>query len=1075
MNYAGGDGMVRAVQTLVLTLAVLFAAGPLAAQTNTAEITGVARDTQGGVLAGALVVAVHEATDTSTERLADGMGRFHLPALAVGRYSITATMAGFARWSRSGVLLTLGQQLHLDVVMELGGLDDSITVTGANRTLQTTTAQISDVIGQQVVMETPLNGRNFLALAQLSDSVVLPPGGTRGDALQQAGALPNVGGQRSGHNIYLLDGVKVTDELFNNLVINPSIDAIEEFRIQKSQYPAEFGGKASALINVATRSGGSTTHGSLFEFGRHESLDARGPFDPAGSARPRLRQNQFGGSLGGPLMPRRTFFFGSYEGQRTRRGQTRTFSVPSIAARSGNLGEVQIDPAAIDPLARSLLASVPLPNGPGELQNLVAVRELSRRTDQVTVRIDQRLGDTRQVFGRFSSFDADEDQPFGTSVLQEALLPGFGRHVSTTARNLGLSFTHAFSQSAMNEVRVGWLRVGGGQTNANAGVDFAGSVHLQGVTTDPRDRGYPQISTGGLYSALGDPASTIARQNQHVEFYDNVLLDLGRHHLRFGEYLFHLQFRPEQPENARGVFAYTGQFTGNAFGDFLLGYPASATAGVGRGAEDGRTTWVHAFVQDDWRVGSRLTLNLGLRYEFNQHMRDVNNRLSSIDLTGASPRFVLASDNQGRIDPDASALLGLLPLPYVTSAQAGWDRSLLRPGPVRLAPRTGFALTLDDERAVLRGGYGVFLNQWAYSVQTGFARNLPFFYTRQVDVPASAQTPQFGTADILTADPTGAVSASIMDYAYAVEYTQTWSGGLQVQVAPAIQIEANYMGSWTRGADNATVHNVPEPGPGAIQSRRPIPQLGPIRSIRFDGKSLYHAVAVKAERRSRTALSFAAGYTWSRSMDDASSPGPTEAEQNVPQDVRNIFGDGGEWAPSSFDHRHVLSANATYSLPNLFPGPGLGRVLLGDWRVTAVLAAQSGSPFTVNLGVDRANVGTGPAQRPNQVRDANLPGSTRRRDRWFDTAAFELPAPDTFGTAPRNSVTGPGYATIDLALGKTLSLGDARRLELRWEAFNLTNRANLDLPNRTFGTANFGRIFSAKAPREMQLGIRLSF
>ena len=545
--------------------------------------------------------------------------------------------------------------------------------------------------------------------------------------------------------------------------------------------------------------------------------------------------------------------------------------------------------------------------------------------------------------------------------------------------------------------------------------------------------------------------------------------------MKFGGYLFHLQFRPEQPENARGVFGYTGQFTGNAFGDFLLGYPASAISGVGRGAEDGRTTWMHSFVQDDWRVSDRLTLNLGLRYEYNQHMREVNDRLSSVDLAGASPRFVVASDEQGRISPDAEALLDRLPLPYVTSQEAGWDRSLLEPGPVRLAPRTGFALALDDDRIVVRGGYGIFLNQWAYSVQTGLARNLPFFYTKQVDVPAAQQVPQFDTATILRADPTGTVSASIMDYAYAVEYTQTWTGGLQFQLSPSTLIEANYMESWTLGADNATVHNVPEPGAGVIQSRRPISQVGPIRSIRFDGKSLYHSLAVRAEQRSVNGLSYALSYTLSRSTDDASSPGPTEAEPNVPQNVRNIFGDGGEWALSSFDHRHVVSATGTYRLPALASGGGLRKALMGDWRVTAVLLAQSGAPFTVNLGVDRANIGAGPAQRPDQIRDASLPGSDRRVDRWFDTTAFALPALYTFGSAPRNSVIGPGYGTVDVSLGKTWPVGGARRLELRWEIFNLTNRANLDLPNRTFGTANFGRIFSARSPREMQIGARLSF
>ena len=367
----------------------------------------------------------------------------------------------------------------------------------------------------------------------------------------------------------------------------------------------------------------------------------------------------------------------------------------------------------------------------------------------------------------------------------------------------------------------------------NRGVDFARQVGLQGVTTDPRDVGFPQISTRGLYSTFGDPTSFVYRDNQHFELYNNVMLDRGAHRLKVGAYYFHLQFRPEQPDNARGAFTYTGQFSGNAFADFLLGYPTSAVAGIGRGDQDGRTNWLHLFAQDDWRIRRNLTVNVGLRYEYNQHMRDENNRLSSVDYVTPGGRFVIASDENGNINPEAQALLPLIPIPYVTSQEAGWERGLLSPSKVRLAPRTGFALSLNDDRAVVRGGYGIFLNQWAYSVQTAFSRNLPFFFTRQVDVPSDRRVPVFQTRNILTSDPTGVVAPSIMDHAYAVEYTQTWSGGLQYQLLPATMVEVSYMGSWTLGADNATVHNVPEPGPGSIQARRPIPQLGadPVDSV----------------------------------------------------------------------------------------------------------------------------------------------------------------------------------------------------------------------------------------------------
>jgi hypothetical protein len=283
------------------------------------------------------------------------------------------------------------------------------------------------------------------------------------------------------------------------------------------------------------------------------------------------------------------------------------------------------------------------------------------------------------------------------------------------------------------------------------------------------------------------------------------------------------------------------------------------------------------------------------------------------------------------------------------------------------------------------------------------------------------------------------------------------------------------MGSWTLGADNATVHNVPEPGSGSIQNRRSIPELGPIRSIRFDGKSIYHGLTFKAEQRLQRNYSYSVSYTLSSSTDDASSPGATEAEANVPQDVRNIFDESGEWARSSFDHRHLFVASGTYQLPFFEGARGLTEGILGGWRVNAVFFAQSGAPFTVNLGVDQANVGSGPAQRPDQLKDPNLASDERRPERWFDTSAFALPALYSFGSAPRNSVIGPGFTSLDLVVAKNWPIGGTRQLELRWELFNALNTTNFDLPNRTFGTANFGRIFSAKNPREMQLGAKLSF
>src|SRR5258705_5321982 len=467
-----------------MTLAVVLVAAmvvPAAAQTDTGEISGVVRDTQGGVLPGVIVVAEQRESGARIERVTDGEGRYFLPSLRTGSYTLTAELSGFRRTIRSNVPLRLGQNLAVDFELEAGGVTEEIVVTGGEPLLRTTNAEISDVIENREVVQVPLNGRNFLSLAQLSDGVVLPPGGTRGDALQQAGPLPNVGGQRSGHNIYLLDGFKVTDELFNNLVINPSVDSIQEFKIQKSQYPAEFGGKASALINVATRTGTNAFHANVFEFARHNRFDTRNYFASKDQPVPPLRQNQFGGTIVGPIVRNSTFFFASYEGQRIRGPITRTFPGPPATVRAadasslaalcdpvalggcGPFSQNRIPSSRIDPIGSAFLSHVPLPTSVAAFQNLTATEKEFIDVDQVSVRLDRKLATSDQLFARFSTFDADDRQPFGTSSLQETLVPGFGRDVRTSARNVGVSHTHVFGARVMNELRMGWLRVTEGQ------------------------------------------------------------------------------------------------------------------------------------------------------------------------------------------------------------------------------------------------------------------------------------------------------------------------------------------------------------------------------------------------------------------------------------------------------------------------------------------------------------------------------------------------------------------------------------------------------------------------------------
>ena len=515
----------------------------------------------------------------------------------------------------------------------------------------------------------PLNGRNFLALAQLSDGVVIPPGGTRGEALQQAGPLPNVGGQRSGHNIYLLDGTKVTDELFNNLVINPSVDSIEEFKIQKSMYPAEFGGKASALINVATKAGSNRFRGSLFEFNRNDAFDSANYFQPAGQPTPPLRQNQFGGSLGGPVLQNRTFFFGSYEGQRMNRSLTRTFSVPPEAVRAGNFSGYG---AVCDPLTiptTGIVHPVSEQPDPGEpprpdrhgaaatrpaaLVGRAASKSRVRRGTGPAAGPVQRAARSPAVGDRPADCPIQHLRCGRESAVRDECPPGnAGARVRPVVDDQDAE-PDGHSHARLWELAVerGAVRVDGRRRRTverQSWHRLRRTARLAGrhdaIPATWASRRFPQA---GCTTRWAIRRSSPRARTRHFELFDNVTLDRGAHRLKFGAYFFHLQLNPEQPDAARGAFTYTGQFSGNAFADFLLGYPTSATSGIGRGDEHGRTNWIHLYAQDDWQARDNLTFNLGLRYEYNQHMYDVDSRLSSVDLAVPGGRYVIASDERG--------------------------------------------------------------------------------------------------------------------------------------------------------------------------------------------------------------------------------------------------------------------------------------------------------------------------------------------------------------------------------------------------------------------------------------------
>ena len=1089
------------VRTRLTSIAAILAWGAAicCGQAGTGEVIGTVRDASGAVLPNVTVTVTQQSSLVSREVTTAADGNYTVPSLPIGEYMIKAERANFATQVREGFMLQVGREERVDFTLHVGERTETVTVVEGAPLLRTGDAEVSEVISNERILDLPLNGRQFVDLTLLSDNVFKSPRGTRGSALAQTGTGVLVAGQRAGHNMYYLDGVSVTDQYFNHLVASPSVDAIDEFNIQKSIYPAEYGGKASATISAVTRSGGNEVRGSVYEFLRNDALGARNFFDPRNN--PPYRQSQFGASLGGPVRKDKTFYFLNYEGLRTRQALTQTFSVPTAAVRSGDfsglpviydpksgdasgkrtpLADNRIPTTRLDPAALAFLNKLPATNLAGLAQNYLATPKLTNNNDQGVFRLDHHLATNDTLFGRVYIADFDTFQPFGSSMLNESLVPGFGYFLTTRTKSIAIGETHVFTPTLISEARFGFLRVSGGQQSENQGINFAAQNGIGGIAPNPDQTGYPSVSFSGAYTTAGDPANLFTRRDNSFDYMENLSWIRGRHSMKFGGYIFRLQFNPSESPNARGSFTFTPRYTssaaglgdGNAFADFLFGYPSSAQAGIGPGGtEYGRSLWTHFYAQDEWRIARNLTLNYGLRYEINGQMTDSQNRLSAIEVN----RFVIASDGSGQINPAANSLLGLIPVPYVTSQAAGYDRSLQLPNYHHIAPRAGLAWALSD-KLVIRAGWGLFFNQAAYNIQTALTENLPFFFNKSVNTSATTAIPTLTTSNILLSNANGTIGGATLDYPYRSEYADSWSLDVQRTLGSNWLLQVGYFGSHVTGADDSTYRNIPVPGAGAIDPRRPDPLLSGFKAIRWDGWSIYHSGTIRIEKRLANGLSFNASYTLSKSIDDASDVGSTFSETNIPQDVRDVRA---ERALSSFDHRHRFVFSYTYALPfgkgHAFDPRGVAGKLAEGWSLSGLGSAQSGAPFTVILPTDNANIGTGPAQRPDLVGDPNA-NARHTAQQWFNTAAFAMPAAFTFGNAGRNVVLGDSEVTFDMSLHKDTPITERARLQFRAEVFNIFNHANFaDVPGRTAFTATFGRYTSALNPRQMQLALKLLF
>jgi hypothetical protein len=1075
-------------------LGLLAAFNLISFAASKSTIVGTVHDASGAVVANATVTVKNESTNFSREITTNEEGDYVATSLDPGMYSVTAQASGFKRYVRTGLELRVDQRLRADVSLTIGEVTEQVQVSGQAPLVESETSSIGQVIDREKVNRLPLNGRFFLQLALLSPGANLGGVSTRQSANQEGNSL-SVNGMRSYSNTYLVDGVDNNATLNGYYVVSPSVDSIQEFKVQMNAYSAEFGRSAGAQVNVVTRTGTNQIHGSLYEYLRNDKLDANPWFSNAGGITSKVpfRRNQFGASLGAPVfLPKiyngkdKTFFFFNYEGTRIRQAVTRVSTVPTAQMRMGDFtgmaaiydpldvsgGQRQPFPgnrvpdSRISNASKFLQALVPLPNGPGLAGNFTRNAAYKDDTDQYGFRLDQKVGSKGQLFARLFYYPREVTNPsnFATPAIGAG---GFGSGVvETDGRHLyGLGYTHVIQPNLINDFRAGYNRFVWIYYHDNIGRDISREAGIQGLPGDPGLVGFPIVGITG-FTTWGDasfvpnltrPASTIHATNSTTWI-------KGSHTVKGGiDFRFADQFFLTGGA-FRGNFGFNGRYTaaqplgvGNPYADFLLGYTSGASRTVGTDTAYTQFRTYHFFAQDDWKVNRRLTLYLGLRYEWNPPFFAKDDRIANFDLD--SGRMVYA---------DLRYVPSGLPFP---TGQA-ISRSTIHGDKNGWGPRFGLAYRLtEDSKTALRAGYGIYINQETGNPQGNLSlTNPPFQFNSNITPDPVTPDVRYETAFATSPRFGGTPGVTMWEWNSKNAYIQHWNFSLQREFAGSL-FELDYAGS--KGTRIIGVNNVnqPLPGPGGIQARRPFPLFSGIGYYGPISSSIYHSLQFKSERRLSKGVTYLASYAWSRSIDNASevftsSPNP----QNYGSYMRGV---------SNYDQTHRFTLSGLWELPFgkgrafMSDAHPLTNAILGGWNLGGILTLATGFAYTVTTPVDRANIGTG-GQRPDVIGDASV--STPTIQQWFNPAAFALPAEFTFGNAGRNILRGPNFKSLDASIAKRFATLEQQFLEFRCEMFNATNTPNFGLPSATINTATVGRIFGVASPaRQIQFALRYEF
>ena len=1092
----------------VYFLVILLLAGSMSsfAQTATGEITGQITDPSGAVVPKADVEIQNTGTGIHWKAATNDSGYYTVPLLPPGVYSITVTMTGFKTTTRANIRLAVADTARVDLQLQVGQAGEAIEVTAAAPILQSETAALGQVVGSRVISNLPLNGRNYLELAKMTAGVTEPQPSDNGAA--NGSFVAN--GVREQLNNFNLDGtdnntriVDIQNQDYE--VIRPSVDAIEEFKVETSNYSAEYGYSAGAVVNAALKSGSNRFHGDAFEFLRNDHLDARDYFLQPAAIKQRHQRNQFGGVFGGPVRKDKTFFFASWEDTTENQGLTFTTTVPTPAMLAGNFAGFKpiFDPATtrpnpngsgfirsafpgniipagqISPVSAKVDTLMPLPNVAGATVNNYLSNPLQTlRVNRVDARGDQSFSDSNKLFVRFDYLTQLFVNPGPLPPpLVGSTSNGQNSHV-TNGLSAALGETHIFGPNLVNEFRAGYSRIFDLRGDLARGQFLGPEFGFLGIPANPGTGvlGLPGITISG-FTNLGEtsfvPNGKLA---EVVQFRDSISWIKGNHSLRAGGEFEWIRSYFNISSSARGTFTFDGTFTqdpqnrsatGNGFADYLLGVTSNASLSA-PSIGDARTYYTGYFVQDNWKVTPRLTLNIGVRWELFTWRKERHNLQGSFN-----PALGKVLYPENKIPPGIPAEL-VAPIPDGLGS-----RTLLPLNLHNFSPRLGLAWQAANH-TVVRAGAGLF-----YAVQA-----FPGAGATPLGSPPFSLTSTYPTDQInpsvtfATGFPPAALQPNVnavnaqwagFDPGMRQPYVWKWNVGVQREIHRFV-IEANYVG--TKGTQLPVFYdlNMPVPGGGTVQSRRVFPAFGTIQYTQSLGNSEYESVETRVERQYANGLSLLATYTYGKTIDDGGVQ--LGGGDVMYRDVRNVKWERGR---AAFDIQSRLVLSALYDLPF---GKGrrfgisnrVANAVLGDWQVNTIAILRSGFPFTPELGFSTANTGD---PRPNRIANGNLPSDQRTIQHWFATSAFAAATSFNFGNAGRNILNGPGATNFDFSTFKRFpvrKLGESGEVQFRGEFFNLFNHPQFSNPNNRVDLPQGGSITATShAMRQIQFGLKLLF